>query len=225
MEKVNQVALYRMCEKNNKEADAVKIKNKHSFIDNETCLKNFRKHFKGEIIVFGDRLDESKSIAKKLSNKFIETRSHGNSGTFNEVLDYALNLDSDTLVYFVEDDYIHRGNVTKLLEEGLERFDYVTLYDHPDKHGSMSTKLYTTNLSHWIQTHSTTMTFATYVKSLIFDEQTFRDFTIPRNFIFDHQLWLSLGQKGKMLGSTVPGFSTHGEVEFTSPVINWDKHV
>lgn len=221
------VALYRMCEDTNKnnehKKNGIHLKHKHNYINNKNCINNFKRYFDGELIVFGDRLDKSKKHTQSIADKFIETKGHGNHETFNEALDYALSLKSDTIVYFVEDDYIHRGDVQNIILEGLDRFDYVTLYDHPDKHGTLDTKLITTKSTHWIKTHSTTMTFATRVNTLVFNEEIFRNHS--KNFIYDHQLWLELGKWGKTLGSTIPAFATHGEINWTSPVINWKNYV
>jgi hypothetical protein len=42
---------------------------------------------------------------------------HG-AGTFNLALDLALTYDEDEIIYFVENDYIHRPNSFKIIEEG-----------------------------------------------------------------------------------------------------------
>jgi hypothetical protein len=82
-------------------------------------------------------------------------------------------------VYLLEDDYLHRPGSKKVLLEGLEMGDYVTLYDHPDKYQIESnngnpfnykqlqkTRVYTTPSTHWRETNSATMTFACKVKTL-----------------------------------------------------------
>jgi len=57
------------------------------------------------------------------------------AGTFNLGLDLALKFDYDDIVYFVENDYLHLPDSSKVLLDAFELgFDYITLYDHPDKY-------------------------------------------------------------------------------------------
>jgi hypothetical protein len=102
-----------------------------------------------------------KLIAGKESLSFIET------------LDYIVSQDfeNDTIIYFLEDDYIHRPNWDKILIDGFNLpVEYVTLYDHGDKYQEMykdfMTKVLRTELSHWMPTPSTTNTFAAKFKTL-----------------------------------------------------------
>lgn len=218
------IALYRMSEKKQKDSVGVHgIKEKIEGVNNINCLKNFREHFDGHLIVFGDNLKESKAQASKIADEFIEVKNHGNSASFVETLDYALELDSDTVVYFVEDDYIHRGDVSGLLLEGLERFDYVSLYDHPDKAGNNTNVIYTKS-AHWMRTVSTTMTFAGRVDRLVYDKDIILN-NLQSSQPNDHAMWINLARSGRTLGTTIPGFSTHGEVNFLSPVIEWQAYL
>jgi hypothetical protein len=44
-------------------------------------------------------------------------------------------LDSEDIVYIVEDDYLHKPLSPKVIEDGFDiGLDYVSLYDHPDKY-------------------------------------------------------------------------------------------
>ena len=110
--------------------------------------------------------------------------------------------------------------------------DYVTLYDHPDKYinginphvtdGGEETKVFLTDSCHWKFTNSTTMTFATTVKTLKDDIEIIRKWTLgthPNDF----EMFIELRNKGKSLVSPLPGYSTHGETAFLTPLINWEK--
>jgi hypothetical protein len=56
-------------------------------------------------------------------------------GTFNLALDLALKFDEDEIIYFVENDYIHRPNSSKIIEEGVNLgATFISLYDNPDKY-------------------------------------------------------------------------------------------
>ena len=66
------------------------------------------------------------------------------------------------------------------------------------------------------------MTFATNVKTLKDDEEIIRKWTTgthPNDF----EMFIELRNKGKSLVSPLPGYSTHGEIAFLSPLINWEK--
>jgi hypothetical protein len=157
---------------------------------------------------------------------------HG-AGTFNLALDEALRYDDSTIVYFVENDYLHKPNSDKILEEGFSLgYDYVALYDHPDKYinganpfvedGGEVTRLMLTDSCHWKLTNSTTMTFAAKVSTLKQDETTLREFTSgthPNDF----QMFLALRDKQHGLITPVPGYSTHGETAWLSPLTDWSK--
>jgi len=212
--------VYRIAEKSAKN----KVKVKPEWVNNKACLNNLISIApKGtKIVVLGDNLeDDTKTWIKELPVKFIETAAHGNSETFIEALDYALELDDSEIVYFVEDDYIHRPGAIDMIQEGLERADYVSLYDHPDKYNGQPKYLFLTDNSHWQFTHSTTMTFATKVKTLIYDEYVFRDLITTGNPP-DHHIFMVLTQQLKRrLASPIPGGATHGEAALLAPNVNW----
>jgi hypothetical protein len=62
------------------------------------------------------------------------------AGSFNRVLDLALELPDDELAYFLEDDFLHKEGSPVAIREAIEEADIVSLYDHPDNHfkGCMS---------------------------------------------------------------------------------------
>jgi glycosyltransferase involved in cell wall biosynthesis len=219
------VALYRVAEKDLKDkAGQYGVKEKPEWSTNESCLRNFRKHYKGELVVFGDRLKETKELAQEVSDRYIDITKHGNAASFSEVLDFALdNYGEDTIVYFVEDDYIHSGDVDKHLIEGLERFDYITLYDHPDKHGAIQTTVVTTESTHWMLTSSTTMTFATKISKLVYDQDDIRKW-LKTSQPNDYYMWQSLTNAGRRLGSPIPGIATHTESKWLAPLTKWENY-
>ena len=210
------VVLFRTTEKKNKNP-----KVKPEWVSNINCLHWLKETSKDiEINVFGDQI--KKPELYKTYGKFIEVKHHGNSESFLETLEYALTLPSETIVYFCEDDYMHRDGWVTAVKEGLERADYVSLYDHPDKYTGNPEVLFHTESTHWKYTHSTTMTFATKVKTLAFDERVFKEFITTGNPP-DHHIFLELRKLGRRLATPIPGYSTHGESALLSPVIDWRK--
>lgn len=161
------------------------------------------------------------------------------------------NFKEDDFVYFVEDDYFHKKGSKQTLLEGFGIADYVTLYDHPDKYvdfekggdnplinnGGETGKMLLTKSTHWKTTNSTTMTFAAKVKTLIEDKKIFYsayngktmlgDFylfrILTKNFlnIKDLITFYHFGLKKRRLIASIPGFSTHCELKYLSPLTDW----
>lgn len=216
-------------------SDAGYSKVKPEYISNENCLKNFVSVFGNQNLhVIADNCSEDtlKMITKYVHPNRIETVSVGHgAGTFNLALDMALGFDDETIVYFVENDYLHKLGSDKVLVEGLQiGYNYVALYDHPDKYmnganpfvedGGEVTRVMLSESCHWKITNSTTMTFAAQVKTLKEDESILREYTkgsYPRDF----EMFLALREKQHGLITPIPGYSTHGETAWLSPLTDW----
>ena len=217
-------------------SDAGYNKVKPDYINNENCLKNF-------IYVFGNRdiqviADNCSEDTLKMIRKYVHPNQikqvsvgHG-AGTFNLALTEALQGGEDEIIYFLENDYLHKPNADKILLEGFNTgATYIALYDHPDKYidganpevegGGELTRVLLTESCHWKLTNSTTMTFAAKVKTLREDEEILRAFTqgsYPRDF----EMFLALRDKDKVLITPIPGYATHGETAWLSPLTNWN---
>jgi len=216
-------------------SDAGYSKVKPDYISNENCLKNFVSVFGNQNLhIIADNCSEDtlKMITKYVHPNSIETVSVGHgAGTFNLALDMALGFDDETIVYFVENDYLHKPGSNKVLIEGLQiGYNYVALYDHPDKYmnganpfvedGGEVTRVMLSESCHWKITNSTTMTFAAQVKTLREDESILREYTkgsYPRDF----EMFLALREKQHGLITPIPGYSTHGETAWLSPLTDW----
>ena len=218
-------------------SDAGYNKVKPDYVNNENCLKNCVKHFGKDIDIIADNVsDDTFEMVKKYVpiSKIQRTNiKGGNAGSFTLLFEQALLLEDETIVYFLEDDYLHRGNSAKILLEGFElESDYVTLYDHPDKYilaedggnkfnigGPEETRVYCSKSTHWKITNSTTLTFASKVKTLKEDASIIREYTSgfhPETHeetgkAYDHSMWVyGLTGKGRKLISPILGYSTHG---------------
>lgn len=225
MEKDSKIKiLYRTSEKSSKTS-----KIKPSWISNEVCIKNISKERENaELIIFGDRLNETKQIAKEVSDIFLETKKHGNANTFLEILDYAVdNLDPECTVIFSEDDYIYRPGFIDIVKEGLEKADYISLYFHPDRQKHQDgLGIFYTKSTYWQYVTSTTMSFATKVNTLIYDYQIFKQMCEGQDIPPDYYIWNHLvKEKGRRLANPIPSWCTHGEVEHLAPIINWQKYL
>jgi hypothetical protein len=212
-------------------------KDKPPYINNVNCFNNALFTFnKANWWVIADNVgDETKEfLHSKLKTVEHVSVGHG-AGTFNLALDMALALPEDEIIYFLENDYVHKPEADKILQEGFDLgADYVALYDHPDKYmnggnpyvegGGEITKVFLTESCHWKITNSTTMTFAAKVKTLKEDKEVLRKYTSGTH-PHDFQMFLELRASGRSLITPIPGYATHGETAWLSPLTDWKEYI
>jgi hypothetical protein len=222
-------------------SDAGYNKVKPDYINNQKCLTNASWAFQdAEWLIIADNTPpETDAMIEewKNDNAIVKKVSVGHgAGTFNLALNEALTYDDNEIIYFIENDYLHKPQSQKILEEGFGLgASFVSLYDHPDKYlessqggnpycegGAEDTRVYLTNSCHWKITNSTTMTFASTVSTLKRVESILRKHTSgthPNDF----QMFLELRQQNELLITPIPGYSTHGETAWLTPLTNWSK--
>ena len=221
-------------------SDAGYNKVKPDYINNENCLANATKEFDDSIwSVIADNISEDTNnmIQKYVTRNCILYTEKGNgAATFNLALDEALTYDDDEIIYFIENDYLHKPGSQKIIQEAFELgASFVSLYDHPDKYmipekggnpycegGAEDTRVYKSNSVHWKITNSTTMTFASKVSTLKRIEPILRKWTSgihPDDF----QMFLELRKNNELLLTPIPGYSTHGETAWLAPFTDWKK--
>jgi hypothetical protein len=215
------------------------IKQKFSHATKLHCLENIIKEFGIEnIYLFIDKVNLKTNIIQSAQSfAYIEEYEAGSSaGSFRYVMSYVLNKswENEQYVYFAEDDYLYLPNSSNILIEGLEKADYVSLYDHIDKYipaskggnpyvdedGGEITKVFRTKSVHWKLTNSTTMTFATTIRQLHKDKETWDKYT-QGTYPHDMQIFIDLRSHGRSLITPIPGYSTHCEPQWASPGIDW----
>jgi len=219
-------------------SDAGYNKVKPDYINNEKCLANATKEFDNSIwSVIADNVssDTNDIIQKYVTRDCILYTEKGNgAATFNLALDEALTYDDDEIVYFIENDYLHKPGSQKIIQEAFELgASFVSLYDHPDKYmapskggnpycegGAEDTRVYLTDSCHWKITNSTTMTFAAKVSTLKRTEETLRKWT-SESHPNDFQMFLDLRAQKELLITPIPGLATHGETAWLSPFCKW----
>lgn len=195
----------------------------------------FEKH---DIFVFADNVGETtyQFLKEHIEESKIIRISLGNSKSFTYSVDFAIsNFDDNDKIYFAEDDYIYKKIAPQIIEEGLDISDYCSGYDHPDKYinhneggpnpfieqGGESTRVIVSKNTHWKNTNSLCMTFATTLKIIKKDYNVFKkhcESATP----FDFRIFSELKTYRKLI-SCIPGVSTHGETEFLGKFVNWDK--
>ena len=83
--------------------------------------------------------------------------------------------------------------------------------------------VFLTESCHWKFVHSTTMTFATTADILLYDKAIWywASQTLP---IRDYLGFVRLRKENsRTIASSIPGYSTHCEVKYLSPLINWEE--
>jgi hypothetical protein len=178
--------------------------------------------------------DTNDMIQKYVTRDCILYTEKGNgAATFNLALDEALTYEDDETIYFIENDYLHKPGSQKTIQEAFELgADFVSLYDHPDKYvdgvnpyveeGGEITKVFLSKSCHWKLTNSTTMTFAAKVGTLKKYESILRKYTSTTH-PDDFKMWVELRKQEASLITPLPGYATHGETAWLSPLNNWKK--
>lgn len=147
---------------------------------------------------------------------------------------HSLNLDPDTLVYVVEDDFLHKPGWTTVLREAFSemepktlKVDYVTLYDHLDKYflkmyEHLTSQIGHTKTVHWRTVPSTVNTVACLYKTFQDDYRILLKWCcIDECHPHDHPKFLELGENGRILVSCMPAWSTHSQTDVLSPCVDW----
>jgi hypothetical protein len=156
------------------------------------------------------------------------------SDSFLSTLDIiqSKNINDDTIIYFLEDDYLHRPGWCDIMLEGFAiGSHYVTLYDFDFFiNAGYLCEIFTTSSSHWRAVPATTNTFACKYKTLLEDLEIHKKYSINGikeeegfHFSKDYDKFWKLQEKQRYLISPMPGWSTHCDANHISPAIDWKK--
>jgi glycosyltransferase involved in cell wall biosynthesis len=233
----------------NDQSGSIQNKARPSFFNKRELFKHFLHEFKDhQIYVVADNVsDESyQFIVSQLARhttpvhaRVFRKKYRSGAYSFLYAAKYVIehHNDPEEIVYFLEDDYLHKNGANNILQEAftLKGVDYVTLYDHPDKYlspqnkgnplvqenGEIS-KVFVTDSVHWKSTNSTTMTFACKLKTLLQDYQVYYAFC-QTGYPYDFDMFINLCNEHKrVLISPLPSYSTHCETEHLAHLVNWE---
>jgi hypothetical protein len=191
-------------------------------LDKRVNLTAFHDSGNGEI---KDHFLNNKKVNK------ISLKGGNDAQSFLNLLNFIIEqeYDNEDIIYFAEDDYLHKPGWVDIMLEGFEYIgaDYYTLYDHPDKYylqayENLQSKIIVTPSAHWRTTPSTTNTYACRFKTLKqhFDIHV-KYCDLIEKWTRDHEKFIHLWNIGSNLVSSIPGYSTHVEENMLSPTINW----
>jgi len=129
------VIIYRISDHSNPE------KIKPEYASKENCLKTLVREFGNDNLhVVCDNVSESTYNMVQKYSPNIDLTNNGNTGTFlyswKKAYELTKDKPEDTIIYLVEDDYIHCEGAKEILTEAFRdlKAPYATLYDHPDKY-------------------------------------------------------------------------------------------
>ena len=212
-------------------------KNRPEWFTREKCWNNLLTTSDKDTditVMFDGEPNEEHFLHNDNRNYTLVKKYGGNDGqSFLNLVEYVYeqNIDDDTILYFVEDDFYHKPEWTNIMREGFEYIgvDYMTLYDHADKYflpmyESLQSKIIATPSIHWRTTPSTTNTYAMLAKTFKKHYNIHVEYCdLVKGYTRDHDKFTKLWEIGSNLVSCIPGYSTHCETEYLSPCIKWNK--
>lgn len=226
------------------------------WFSHEKCFKNFIDSVEGEshdidlnIHILFDGNDESLSgdfmgqwlesfkdssyqKNRLLNLNFVKFNGGSMVASTHFAYDYAINnekINDKDYVYILENDYLHVPNwasaINELIQSGIH-FDYISLYDHPDKypnsksfhkmHCGIQSEIFVSKNRHWRTSPSTCGSFIVKRKTLK------EDFENLKSGQMDHILFGQLvGKEKRVLLTPIPSLSTHCMVNYLAPIIDW----
>jgi hypothetical protein len=211
---------------------------KPSYVTSFNCFNNYCNSFKNKLtdtFLIADTVkDETWESCNEFKERYklkdvIRTQEGSSAAGFRYCYNHALEnfKDDEEIIYFIEGDFIHKPNSDEILESAFDMgAHYVSLYDHPDKYlpsyqNGETTKVYLGKYCHWKLTISTVMTFASKIKTLKEDRELIWPF-ISETYPQDHNMFIELRKKGRTLITPLPGYSTHGEIQWLSKYTDWE---
>ena len=218
----------------------------------EACFINFSQNLllpTDTVYILADNINpelrEFLEVNTPQNGHVIDVDAGSNNASFRLQLSLVDQIPDGEIVFFHEDDYLYKAHPLDtdsfkfnnlLIHEGLERADYVSLYDHPDKYlppklggnpltsseGVEYTGIFLTKHSHWKYSNSTTLTFAARKQTLLQDRPIWLKHCYGE-YTNDFQAFLELGKMGRKLAISIPGNASNAELPWLSPLYDWEK--
>lgn len=183
---------------------------------------------------------ERRRMMNESGGRIIDLAGLGNSRSYRIAFDLVRGEEwpGGDLVYFCEDDYLHRPPSLRAMTDAataIERAAYFTLYDHPDRYAGThpvdepAARVFETGGQHWRTVESSCMTFGGRAGALRSDRWIHRLGTVP-NTPRDQLIWRAtqrLGgfrlvpRRGHVLIAALPALATHCEDGLLAPGIDW----
>jgi hypothetical protein len=214
-------------------------KNRPEWFSRELCWKNLKNTIDNNTeitVLFDGEPNKDHFLNNDKEGYNLVCMPAGNDAkSFLNLLEYiqTLSFDDTDIIYFLEDDFIHKPNWCNILREGFDYIDtdYITLYDHNDKYfysmyQDLTSKILCTPSTHWKSIPNTTNTYASLAPTLLKDIDIHLQYCdLIGKCTRDFDKFNHLEKIGRTLINPIPGYSTHCEPEFLSPLVDWEKIV
>ena len=214
-------------------------RNRPNWFNKIKVFENFKNTLNPDLVNYTIVYDEFYGSIDKTflaQEKNVEIIKWGSeSDSFLQTLDIvqSRNFDDEQIIYFLEDDYLHRPGWYDIMLEGFTiNTSYLTLYDFDFfiAKGYLS-EIFATSNSHWRAVPATTNTYACKYRTLLEDLEVHQKYSSSNaikeeegfHFSKDYDKFWELQEKQKYLISPMPGWSTHCDANHLSPVIDWKK--
>ena len=202
-------------------------------------FENFKKTLNSNLVNYTIIYDEyygsieNTFLAQEKNVEIINCGSECDS--FLKTLDiiHSRNFEDDQIVYLLEDDYLHRSGWCDIMLEGFTiNPSYITLYDFEEfNNQDILCKIFSTDRCHWRSIPASTNTFACRYKTLLEDLKIHEKYSSSHaikekeGFYFskDYDKFWELQKHNRYVISPIPGWSTHCDANFLSPIIDWEK--
>jgi hypothetical protein len=175
------------------------------------------------VVLDGPRGDLSEYVESFKHVNIRQINANGNAASLLQVYDIYLNEFKNRDVYFVEDDYLHLPYSLSLIQEGVDRFNLVTGYDHTDRYTRIDDvsfqqeSIVLGSTCHWRTAESTTCTWATRG-----GEWGEKIVNIAKQYLLeDRAFFRHLINSQIRLYTPIPGCTTHMNANQLSPFTNW----
>jgi hypothetical protein len=203
-----------------------------------TSLRTNDKHIRIQIhIIYNGNIDDLHRdpiflLLKEIEDiDFVDTKTELVNGrnsieAWQNTVDLIKNkkFGKNDLLYILENDYLHKLNwideVANIYESHIE-FDYLSLYDHPDKYRAydLKPKVYVTESHHWRSAPSTCGSFLVKPSIFVSDANLWTNRRMKDSRIFSVLRFL----KQRVLITALPSLSTHCMRDHLAPTIDWEK--
>ncbi len=202
-------------------------------------FENFKKTLNSNLVNYTIIYDEyygsidNTFLAQEKNVEIINCGSECDS--FLKTLDiiHSRNFEDDQIVYLLEDDYLHRSGWCDIMLEGFTiNPSYITLYDFEEfNNQDILCKIFSTDRCHWRSIPASTNTFACRYKTLLEDLKIHEKYSSSHaikekeGFYFskDYDKFWELQKHNRYVISPIPGWSTHCDANYLSPIIDWEK--
>jgi hypothetical protein len=147
----------------------------------------------------------------------------GGYESINDQYDLADKLTGDW-IYFCEDDYLHAPDAARVMLEGANRFELLSLYDHLDRYTRTDDRttgretMALTSSCHWRTAESTCHTWAVRRDTW----SVIRGFAIKHG-ANDRSFFYDLIEIGVRLWTPILARSTHCVKGYMSPLADWQS--